>query len=286
MRVLKEFCYQTLTSVLAYALLGAVILVMSTSSMSRADPEIDELMNDLRLPEMVSILIDEGQDYGETLRQDMIPDMKKAVWATEIDRIYDREAILSVLRETLVKSLGPAQTDYLAQFFSSPDGGEITSLELSARRVMSHEDILSASAAEYKKLRTKNDPLVKQIEDMIRAGDLIELNVAGSLNANMMFYRGMMQGGALNWSDAEMMSEVWIQEGAAREEALEWVHGFSLIAYKPLSFDKMQDYVEMWSSDAGKILNKALFEAYNQIYADVSYELGQGVARYMASEAL
>ena len=116
--------------------------------------------------------------------------------------------------------------------------------------------------------------------------DLIEANVAGALNASYRFYAGLVEGGAIEMTESEILADVWSQEEETRTDTTEWLYGFLLMAYQPLDADQMDAYVALSASPEGRALNRALFDAFNKMYDDISYGLGLAVAQQMRGQDL
>ena len=55
---------------------------------------------------------------------------------------------------------------------------------------------------------------------------------------------------------------------------------------RALAEDELEAYAELYRSPEGKVLNTAIFEAYDRMYDEISYLLGQAVAQQMQSEEL
>lgn len=272
-----------------FRVLWRVLLVLAALSGAVKAQTVDDrelLFERLRLAEVADALIREGAAYGDSLHADMIPGIDAAEWQRAVGRIYDRDRLLGMMRQRLDAAMQGQELSALLAYFGSDAGREVIALELSARDVLADPALLQASADRYRHLLSGDAALTGAIARMVRAGDLIERNVAGTLGANLMFYRGMKAGGALAWSDDQLIREVWAQEPVVREEAADWIYGFSLLAYEPLSAVARDAYADLWETPEGRALNAALFAAYDEIYAEVSFRLGQAVARYLVSEAL
>ena len=64
----------------------------------------------------------------------------------------------------------------------------------------------------------------------------------------------MVEGGALEMSEGEILADVWAQEEDTRADTEEWLYGFLLLAYQPLSDDQLDDYVALSASPEGRAL--------------------------------
>jgi hypothetical protein len=115
---------------------------------------------------------------------------------------------------------------------------------------------------------------------------LVERNVTGALNSNLMFYRGLADGGALEMTRDEMLAEVWSQDDTLRAETRDWLGAFLLTAYRPLEPAELEAYITFYRSRPGQQLDTALFAAFNRMYEELSYLTGRAVARFMRSRKL
>ena len=122
--------------------------------------------------------------------------------------------------------------------------------------------------------------------EFIKVNDLVDSNVAGALNSNLAFYRGM----ATNESYAEGLTEgfilttVWEQEPEIRAEMEEWTMSFSTLAYGDLTPAEMQSYIDISKTDAGQRLNAVLFAGFDEMFEEQSFELGRASAEFMLGE--
>jgi hypothetical protein len=87
-------------------------------------------------------------------------------------------------------------------------------------------------------------------------------------------------------NDDEMIAEVWAQEEEIRSDTDEWLMGYLLMAYQPLSDEELSAYIAFSRTDAGQALNRGLFDGFNAMYTDISYALGRAVALELAASEL
>ena len=103
----------------------------------------------------------------------------------------------------------------------------------------------------------------------------------------MMFYRGMMDGGELEMTQDDMLADLWSQEETFRSDSESWLGGLSVDGLRsPAAKEDLDAYLAFWQSDAGRALNMALFKAFDRMYEELSYLMGQAVAQHMQSEKL
>ncbi|ETX27557.1 DUF2059 domain-containing protein [Roseivivax isoporae] len=268
------------------ARLAAAAFCVALSPVTLSAASQDELVEALQIPRIVGIMQQEGVRYSEDIAADMLGEGPNAAWSANVARIYDAEKMEAVVRDEIAGALTEAETEALLEFFETPLGVRVVTLEVDAREAMLDPDVEEAAREAYRDVAGTDAPELARIEAFVAANDLVERNVEGALNASLMFYRGLADGGALEMSEDEMLDDVWSQEAGTREDTSEWLHGFLMLAYEPLSDAELADYTEMSESEVGRALNGALFQAFNRMYDDVSYAMGLAVARQMSGTEL
>jgi hypothetical protein len=267
------------------AVVTRVQAVVDPAEMQR----ILQLSSTLQIGEVLSVMREEGIDYGETLETEMFPGGGGANWSAEVGRIYDEAAMKSVFDAALVAELGnadPAAIEVMEVFFASERGQRILMLEVQARRALLDESVEDAAKVNVEEMAAEDDPRLVAIRKFAEANDLIEMNVAGTLNANLAFFKGMASLGAVDqqMTEDEMLSSVWAQEPEIRMETETWLYPYLALAYEPLSDDDMQAYLAFSDMEEGKVLNAAVFAAFNVLFGEISSNLGRAVAKEMQGE--
>ncbi len=174
----------------------------------------------------------------------------------------------------------------LLTYFETEVGQQVVTLELEAREAMVESDVEDMARATFRDIDGTGDARLEQLETFVDANDLIEANVAGALNASYNFYTGLAEGGALEMSESEILSDVWAQEEETRQDTREWLYGYLLLAYGPLSDDELAGYIDLSASRAGNLMNRALFAGFNAMYDDISRQLGQASAHQLQAQEL
>lgn len=253
----------------------------------RAAP-IDELYRALDIPQMLDVMREEGLAYGEELAQDMFAGLGRDRWRAALDQIYDTDRMAAAVRPDFEAALDEADIPPLLAFFTSRDGRRILELELSARRAMIDDAVEDAARTRFRDLEEGDGDTatLRRIETFIEANDLIDANVEGALNASFQFYRGLVDGGAFDISEAEILADVWGQEEETRADTREWLFGYMLMAYGPLDEGVLDAYVALSASPEGRALNRALFAGFNRMYDEISYALGLAAAQQMRGQDL
>ena len=266
---------------------GALTLALLPVPVLADDSEdMDRLIDLMRIEETVEIMRKEGLRYGAEIGAEMLPDVDPKEWERSVARIYDPAKMEVVINQGFEAALEDKDVAALVDFFTSDLGQEIITLEIAARAAFLDEETEMAAADAFEMARDGETKLYQQVETIISDSDLVEFNVMGAMNANLMFYRGLADGGAIDLGEEDMLADVWAQEPEIRAESEAWLGSFLLLAYRPLSPDDLDTYAALFRTPEGRLLNTAIFEAYDRMYDEISYLLGQAVAEHMRSEEL
>ncbi|MGK7754969.1 MULTISPECIES: DUF2059 domain-containing protein [unclassified Roseovarius] len=264
--------------------LSAVLLTPGAASAQDSDRE--RLIDLMRIGDTVAVMRQEGLRYGAEIGAEMLPDIPKGDWERTISRIYDVEKMEAVITQGFEAALEGQELGPLVTFFESGLGEQIVELEISAREAFLDEETEVAAMDAYETARGDETELYRQVETIIADSDLVEYNVMGAMNANLMFYRGLADGGAIDLGESDMLADVWAQEPDIRAESEAWLGSFLMMAYRPLEAEELETYAELYRTPEGRVLNTAVFNAYDRMYDEISYLLGQAVAEQMRSEEL
>ncbi|MCR9125902.1 MAG: DUF2059 domain-containing protein [Rhodobacteraceae bacterium] len=262
------------------------LLAVAPSGLRAQTPAIADVLAALRLPELAELMRAEGLDHAADIESQMLPGGGGGFWARRTDTIYDADRIVAIVGAALDSGLTEAHRTEVLTFFESPRGRRILSHEVAARAAMAEPEVEDIARASYDALRGSDDPRLARIASFVEANDLVELNLAGALGANLQFYRGLVDGRALDMSEAEILSNVWTREDETRATTESWLFGYLLMAYQPLGDADIDEYIAFSRSAGGAALNSALFSGFDILYRNVSYELGLAAATAMSGSDL
>ena len=267
----------------------AVLLPVQATPAPEATLRVLQLSKTMQIGAILAVMREEGLDYGTTLEPELFPGKGGASWSAQVSRIYDVAAMQSQFDAALVKALAnedATSLDVMEGFFSSDRGQRILMLEIEARRALLDEATEDAAKVNVEEMAAEGDPRLALIRKFAEANDLIEMNVAGALNANLAFFKGMAEAGAFDeeMTEDQMLSNVWSQEPEIRGETETWLYPYLALAYQPLSDDDMAAYLAFSDLDEGKALNTAVFEAFNELFTSISADLGRSAAKQMRGE--
>lgn len=270
--------------IMSYLRLSLFLILLPV--LAQADAQMTRIYDLLRMSEYAAINRDEGMADGIDVASDMLERAPGPALLQQIDHIHDPARVNELLRQRLDKALHPSQRAAVLGFLSSELGLQVMEIELSARRAFSDPDIEEAAITRWHSAQADpgNDALLKGVDTFSDLLDLVERNVAGALNAQMMFFNGLADGGAIEMTEADILAQVWGQEADMRTETEDWLGGYLFLAYGALSADEFSAYLLFSQSPAGQALNNALFAAFNALYDEQSYALGRVIALNMSSE--
>ncbi|SLN15033.1 DUF2059 domain-containing protein [Pseudooctadecabacter jejudonensis] len=271
---------------LTAAAMGAV-LAIGTPVLAQ-DAEIDALFEDLMLEDILSIMREEGLSYGATIGQDLFAGQPSAEWTATVERIYDYDVMVGMVREDFGAALEDVDLAPIIAFFGSDQGQTIVSLEVGARRAFLDEAVEAASEEAAAAAMASEDPRMGLVEDFVTINNLIETNVAASLNSNLAFYGGLVDGGAFGGSltEEQILIDVWGQEAEIRANTTQWIHSFLFLAYAPLDEADLLAYIAFSETDAGEEINRAMFVSFERLFNGISRSLGRAAANEMTSQDL
>ncbi|MBB5723825.1 hypothetical protein FHS72_003470 [Loktanella ponticola] len=269
-------------------LAAALSLTPVLAHANAAKEDIAALFAAMDLPEMVTIMREEGLDYGEQIAEDLFPDRVGSDWPDTVSRIYDYDVMVAGLETQLGAALGDSDVASMIAFFEGDIGQTVVGLEIAARRALMDEGVEEASKESAAIALADDNPRMAMIDKFIETNDLIETNVVGAMNSNYAFYLGLLDGGAFgqDLTEEQILTDVWSQEPEIRTNTIEWVYSYLLLAYQPLSDEELETYITFSQTDAGQDLNTALFVAFDDLFDEISRALGLASSLNMAGQDL
>lgn len=295
MRALAQWRYG-LRAVLLALLLPAVLL---TSGAAKAEQtasrdRVEALLDLMEIDQIIAIMRAEGLTYGAELGADMLRGGGGAAWDMQVARIYDQAWMRATVRDRFVERFGQADPTPLIAFFETETGREVVMLEVSARRAFMDESVEEAAREAFRAVAGDLggtsprglDPHLSAIDAYVTVNDLVGFNVMGAMNANRLFFRGLVEGGAMEMTDADIMSDIRAQYEQTEAETREWIYAFLMLAYAPLDAGQISDLADLSQTPHGRALNSALFDSFDVMYGALSEALGAAMAGQMQGEEL
>lgn len=273
--------WPVLAAVLASLLLA---LVGPAAARDRA-ARMAELMEVLRIDRMVAVMRQEGLAHAESVAVAMLPDADPQAWRRKMLRLHDEDRMQRLARDGIAQALEDADLAPMLAFYRSDAGRRSVALELAARRAFLDPGALEAARASARKAPAQRKAAIRRV---IAAGDLIGRNVAASLNADLMFWRGVTDAGGAGPEGGEddLTDAVTATLAETRRATEDWVTAYLTLACGPLTDVQMEAYVQFYETPAGRALNAALFDGFNDMYDQLAYLLGRATGRWMTSVPL
>jgi uncharacterized beta-barrel protein YwiB (DUF1934 family) len=262
------------------------LCVLPSWGWSATSAELDRLHAALDSRALMDILSEEGIAQSEDLRSDMFPGRGGAGWTVSVRQIYDPERLFSTFRKAFDAEMAEAAIDELLAFYYTDTGAHIAELEVDARRAIMSEEVEDAAKRAYENLLETGTERLALLEEFADVNGLIDRNVAGALNSNLQFFKGLASVGSFEMTENDMLSEVWSQEQSIREDTEQWVFGYMTFAYETVSSAELRTYIDMTATRQGRALNRALFAGFDAVFQGVSYRLGEATAQFSMGDEL
>ena len=263
-------------------LMPVLALVLLIATPLRAGSDLERLFDAIEMDQLIALMRDEGLAYGDSLADEMLPGGADPTWQALVDRIYDTEKMTQVVHGHFSASFGDADTAPLLAFFQSEPGKALISAELETRAAFMSPGVEEGARHIWREA-DKTSARQELIADYVAANDLLDYNVAGAMNANYQFFLGLVEGGAIDMTEEEILTDVWAQEAETRNDTREWLFAYLTMAYDDLPDQTIADYTALSRTPAGRALNRALFAGFDRMYADLSLSLGLAIASRMGT---
>jgi hypothetical protein len=284
---------RAVATAIALLLAGTPILAQTRDQGAPTAPvreDIRAIHEALLLPELIAISVREGEEYGQDLAEQIFgPSPVPAEWTEVVAAIYDPAHLEERILGSLAEEIEPEDATAIRAFLEAEPGRSLFARELAARDAMADEEVEQAAReAAAVALAGEDDARVELLRRYAEANDLVETNVANAMNQNYAYMMGLMDGDALpgDMTEADILSDIWATEGQIRADTVEWLYAFLLQAYGDAPEADLEALIAFSETEAGRVLNRAVFQAFDQRYSEISRALGIAAARYLTTEAL
>jgi hypothetical protein len=249
---------------------------------------VANLAETLKIAEVIDVMRLEGLLYGASMEEELFLGNGGAGWARAVEIIYDGPTMQARFDAAFGAALTDADAELaaMASFFATALGQRILTLEIEARRSLMDEAVEDAAKARVEDMMAEAAPRIEALQVFSESNDLIELNIAGAMNANLAFFQGLAEvgGGVGEIPEEDMLADVWAQEPDIRAETEAWILPYLSLAYGPLSDDELAEYIGFSKTGPGQKLNHALFAAFDAVFSQISRDLGRATAKQMLGE--
>lgn len=274
---------------------GAMPLWQATTEAGAKTPTPSQhLAKALRLDRLIDVLSEEGRAQGGDLGADLFDPVSAARWRAAVEAIHQPARMRAIFDAALDGALAGQQpaVEAIAAYFAQPEQGRILDLELDARQALVDPALSDAAALAWQRIDAADAPRAAALRRFVQVNDLIEANVAGGMNANLAFLRGMAETteagapGLGPQDEAGLLADIWSQEEVIRAETEDWLMPYLALAYRPLGTEAVDAYSDFCASAPGQALNRALLAAYDALFVAISADLGRAAGRMMAGSDL
>jgi len=268
-------------------LLAMTMMTLTTGALAQDRPTVERFAEAVGVPQVLEIMREEGlksaTDLGESFLGGTDPG-----WLAEIELIYNVADLSDLVLGGMEKGIGDDNAAETVAFFETELGARIVGLELAAREAFLDPAVEATAEAYAADLQLDDPARYKMIGEFINVNDLLEANITGALNSNFAFLKALAAAGAAGEapSQDEMLQQIYAQEPEIRESTETWLFAYLSLAYRPLSDAELEQYIDFSNSDAGHLLNRALFEGFDMMFNEVSRSLGSTLGKLSTADAL
>ncbi len=267
------------------AIVISATIIAAAPAAADTDALIDRYYKALNMNEVFEILHDEGVASAIEMAQEDEGISLSPAWTSRVESIYAIDKMDAAFRSGLTQSRSIEASEKAIAFFEGDLGSRIVDIELSARRALDDDAIEDAAREKAETMREEDPDRLALYNQFIAVNDLIDSNVTGALNANLAFYQGFGSNPLFGGMDERsMLAQVYGQETEIREGMEDWTMNFSVLAYSILTDEEVEQYIEVSDTQAGRLLNTALFAGFDKVFQLQSFELGRAMAEFMVGD--
>ncbi|QDY68942.1 DUF2059 domain-containing protein [Qingshengfaniella alkalisoli] len=261
----------------------AFFILLPVIAFAQASSQAGRILDAMRVDELLETLQQEAMENALELDETMLDGRGGDRWLERVRDINAPNALEAELRQSFTQAMVVEHVGDVAAFFESPLGAKIVTLELSARHALLEPGIEDHSRTQIENADRATREKLQQIEEFVRANDLVNANVAAAMNSNIAFLEGMRSAGGLPGLDGSIVDMTVMQEPEIRESAESWLMSYLFLAYQPLSEQELDSYIVFSETDAGQALNSALLTAFDRVFVQTSRETGEAAGQVIAS---
>lgn len=245
----------------------------------------------MEMEQMMPILRDEALAESEGMAEMLFLDGGTDVWRDQVGAIHDPLRMQEMFVEGMTKaapSMNGERIEDALDFYETDLGKRIMGLEVSSRIAFLDKAVEQDARDTYAREAGIGSPLAGQIDRLIEAGDLVDPNVVGALNAVIAFSNGFNDGGGypMPMSEDQILSDAWAQEPQVRQDTVDWMSAYLMLTYSPLSDDEMEEFIDFAQTEQAMALAGLLFAGFDHAFRQTSYELGLAAAGQLGGRKL
>lgn len=250
-------------------------------------PDLYRMLDGMGMYDIIALMAVENTQGGADIEAQLFPGAGGLAWDATVAGLNAPDRMASLFEGAFNQdAVAPEQIAQVQIFMDSGMGRRLIEGEVAARRMFLDTATMDAATSGFRAAIQEEDPRLDILRRFNDVNGLVERNVSGALNLRFAFYRGLIDGGAFDTDVPEdlMLADVWAQEPEVRHLTVEWLYSFQLIAYAEASDADLEAYVDLATSPSGRAVNSALFAAFDDMLATLSYDLGFAAAGFVAGE--
>ncbi|PKP85217.1 MAG: hypothetical protein CVT80_03805 [Alphaproteobacteria bacterium HGW-Alphaproteobacteria-2] len=268
----------------------AALALLALPAVTSAEPSPAEgrLFDAVSLDALLGVIHEESMVQGRQLAVDM-QIAEQGALELLLAGVYSPARMRRVFAEGFAGRMTPEELADTTEFFASPLGVRIVGLEISGRAALLDPEVEAASRERAATASDAEPARLALLQRFIEVNALVDSNVVGSMNAQFAFMMGLASIADTQtspMSEDEVLADLWQQEPEIRRTSVDWLVSYLLLAYDPLSDAELEAYVAFSESPAGQAYNRAVFAAFDALFAESWGRLGRGFAQLMAGERL
>ncbi|MFL4471159.1 DUF2059 domain-containing protein [Tateyamaria armeniaca] len=254
---------------------AATLALILSASNALASPETDRLVDALGIPALIAAFSIEGMENGASINDGFLNGQGGSVWAETVRRLYDPARLEEEVRSAFAATLDDQTAAQALLFFESDLGTRIVDLEVQARNAMLNDDLEEAA-------KSAPSAASASITEFLEIRNLVERNADAAMAAQVAFFAGMAETSNQN----DPLPDTEAQRALILAETERWLRGYYALAQSPLSADDVAIYTAFWETEVATALDDALFDAFGNSYATLSFGLGQAAGRLLPQNDL
>lgn len=254
---------------------------------------VAQTMDDARFLELIGIdrlvgvMSLEGLADGQGLPEEAFGVLPGEGWTAMLERIYDVDAMRDATEQAFLEAFDNRHREEVEEFVASDAWQNAIDLEVAARMALLDPEVEEMVYDNAERDSIRNGNRARKIRRLIREAEMLEYNLESNLNSMLAFYLGMADSGVpIELSDEELYAMIMSDQDEVEQDIREWLFAVLMMAYDPLSERHLDQQIEFWQTREGTAFNDALFQAFDELFAGTSYELGKAAAQVMNETAL
>ncbi len=250
-------------------------------------PDLHRMLSAIGMYDILTIMGTEGINMAPEIEAQLFPGLGGTPWQERVEQLHTPAEMTSLFEGAFDQNtLSEQHITEVTTFAQTPAGLRIITGEVAARQTFLDQTEVEAAIETFFAAVEAGDPRLEILTRFNQINGLVERNVLGALNLRLAFFNGLIDGGAFDneMSEEMMLAEVWSQEAEVRRTTVEWLFAFQLLAYAQVTNAELESYVALSETEAGRAVNAALFAAFDQMLADLSYDTGAAAAIFIVGE--